>query len=94
MNCCGKIFNLTIFVCNFFIFLTGCAILGLGAYIQANLENFGEFMIDYNVNSGIILMAMGGIILFVAFLGCCGAGTGKLFISQNKKKTFLELIDA
>jgi len=75
MNCCGKIFNLTIFVCNFFIFLTGCAILGLGAYIQANLESFGDFMIDYHVNSGVILMVMGGIILFVAFLGCCGAGT-------------------
>ena len=76
MNCCGKIFNLTVFVCNFFIFLSGCAILGLGAYIQANLENFGAFMIDYNVDSGIILMVMGGAILFVAFLGCCGAGTG------------------
>jgi len=75
MNCCGKIFNLTVFVCNFFIFLSGCAILGLGAYIQANLENFGAFMIDYNVDSGIILMVMGGAILFVAFLGCCGAGT-------------------
>ena len=78
MNCFGRIFNLTIFVCNFLFFLTGCAILGLGAYIQANIEYFGDFMIDYNVDSGIILMVLGGIILAISFLGCCGACTGKL----------------
>ena len=72
--------------------MTGCAILGLGAYIQANLESFGDFMIDYHVNSGVILMVMGGIILFVAFLGCCGAGTGKQicknFLHNILRKTF------
>ena len=76
MNCCGKLFNLTIFVCNSLFFLTGCAILGLGAYMQANIESFGDFMVDYDVDSAVILMGLGGVILCLAFLGCCGACTG------------------
>ena len=77
MNCCGKLFNLTIFVSNFLFFLTGCAILGLGAYMQANINTFGDFMIDYDVNSAVMLMGLGGVILCLAFLGCMGACTGK-----------------
>lgn len=75
MNCCGKLFNLTIFVSNFLFFLTGCAILGLGAYMQANINTFGDFMIDYDVNSAVMLMGLGGVILCLAFLGCMGACT-------------------
>lgn len=75
MNCFGKIFNLTIFVCNFLFFLTGCGILGLGAYMQTNIKTFGDFMVDYDVNSAVILMTLGGIVLGLAFLGCCGACT-------------------
>lgn len=75
MNCFGKIFNLTIFVCNFLFFLTGCGIIGLGGYMQANMETFGDFMVDYGVNSSVVLMTLGGIILGLAFLGCCGACT-------------------
>jgi hypothetical protein len=33
-------------------------------------------MVDYDVNSAVILMTLGGIVLGLAFLGCCGACTG------------------
>ena len=83
MNCFGKIFNLTIFVCNFLFFLSGCGILGLGAYMQANINSFGDFMVDYDVNSSVILMALGGVILALAFLGCCGACTGNFKLTAK-----------
>jgi hypothetical protein len=44
--------------------------------MQANIESFGDFMVDYDVDSAVILMGLGGVILCLSFLGCCGACTG------------------
>jgi len=64
-----------VFLCNFIFFLTGAAILGIGIYVQVEFTEYYDFLSEKYLGSGIILMVVGGVILIVAFFGCCGACT-------------------
>ncbi|KAG7227681.1 hypothetical protein INR49_029442 [Caranx melampygus] len=62
--------------------LAGAAILGVGIWVKVdsasllgileNLEN-GSSGISQLVNVSYVLMAVGGVLLVIGFLGCCGA---------------------
>ena len=65
-----------VFLCNFVFFLTGCAVLGVGIYVQLVMKDYYDFLEERYLGSAIILMTTGGVILIVAFFGCCGACTG------------------
>ena len=76
MNCCDSMLKYIVFLCNFIFFLTGAAILGIGIYVQVEFTEYYDFLSEKYLGSGIILMVVGGVILIVAFFGCCGACTG------------------
>jgi len=75
MNCCDSMLKYIVFLCNFVFFLTGCAVLGIGIYIQLTMKDYYDFLEEKYLGSAIILMIVGGVILIVAFFGCCGACT-------------------
>ena len=56
--------------------MTGCLLVGIGAYVHVEMANYMDFMNEQYLSSSIILMVAGGVILLVAFFGCCGACTG------------------
>ena len=96
MNCCDSMLKYIVFLCNFIFFLSGAAILGIGIYVQVVFTEYYDFLSEKYLGSGIILMVVGGVILIVAFFGCCGACTGlkrisivMLFLNiwRNKSKT-------
>lgn len=64
-----------VFLCNFVFFLTGCVVLGIGIYVQLTMKDYYDFLEERYLGSAIILMTTGGVILIVAFFGCCGACT-------------------
>ena len=76
MNCCDSMLKYIVFLCNFIFFLTGAAVLGIGIYVQVEFTEYYDFLSEKYLGSGIILMVVGGVILIVAFFGCCGACTG------------------
>ena len=76
MNCCDSMLKYIVFLCNFIFFLTGAAVLGIGIYVQLEFTEYYDFLSEKYLGSGIILMVVGGVILIVAFFGCCGACTG------------------
>jgi len=75
MNCCDSMLKYIVFLCNFIFFLTGAAVLGIGIYVQLEFTEYYDFLSEKYLGSGIILMVVGGVILIVAFFGCCGACT-------------------
>jgi len=75
MNCCDSMLKYIVFLCNFIFFLTGCAVLGIGIYVQLTMSDYYDFLEEKYFGSSIILMVVGGVILIVAFFGCCGACT-------------------
>lgn len=75
MNCCDSMLKYIVFLCNFVFFLTGCAVLGIGIYVQLTMKDYYDFLEEKYLGSAIILMIVGGVILIVAFFGCCGACT-------------------
>jgi len=77
----------TLFACNCILFLSGCALLGIGIYLMFNIISFGDFLEEfdpdsaldaYDQNSAVILLGLGGLIMGISFLGCCGALAGIL----------------
>ena len=77
-----------LFICNCVLFLSGCALLGIGIYLMFNLISFGDYLEEfdpqsaldaYDQNSAVILLGLGGVIMGISFLGCCGAMIGNHF---------------
>ena len=56
--------------------ILGCAILGIGIWVRVD-ENFAEYTKigeSQTLYAGAyILIAVGAVIMFLGFLGCCGA---------------------
>jgi len=54
--------------------LLGCAILGIGIWLQVSKGTYASLAPTYNVLSAtILLIAAGILVLIVGFFGCCGA---------------------
>jgi len=75
MSCCEVIIKYIVFLFNFVFFLTSVALIGIGAYIQINMTKYLDFLGDSYINTSIILIIIGALMLIVTFFGCCGACT-------------------
>lgn len=75
MGCCDNIIKYVIFLFNFVVFLCSVALIGIGAYIQVQMKQYLDFLGDTYLNTSVILIIIGGVMLLISFFGCCGACT-------------------
>lgn len=62
-----------IFFFNFIFVISGIALVALGAVIKGYYNKYLDFLGDGVVGAPILLIIVGVVIFFVAFMGCCGA---------------------
>ncbi|KAM9346574.1 tetraspanin 35 [Symphorus nematophorus] len=81
MGCFGFL-KATMFVFNGIIFLAGAAILAVGIWVKVDSGSILSFLgkiedapseLSQVLNVGYLLIALGGLLLIIGFLGCCGA---------------------
>lgn len=75
---CNSVIKYLVFIFNFLFFVIGCALLGLGIYLKVGDNKFIDVTEELSSISkyatlGNLMIAIGVIILVVAFFGCCGA---------------------
>nr|XP_020452757.1 tetraspanin-1-like [Monopterus albus] len=80
--CSTSFLKMTMFVFNGIIFCTGAAVLGVGVWLKVDsgsllgllekVEN-APSVLSQLVSVSYLLMAVGGVLLIIGFLGCCGA---------------------
>jgi len=77
----------TLFTYNLVMFLCGCVLLGIGIWMAVD-RNFMTYIIGNDMYAVAIyfILAAGGIIFIISFLGCCGS------ISENKCMLFVFMI--
>ncbi|XP_023697896.1 tetraspanin-18B isoform X1 [Paramormyrops kingsleyae] len=77
---CLSCIKYLMFVFNFFIFLGGSFLLGVGIWVLVDPTGFREIVAaNPLLFTGVyIILAMGGMLFLLGFLGCCGA------IRENK----------
>ncbi|XP_070283942.1 tetraspanin-18 isoform X2 [Myotis yumanensis] len=77
---CLSCMKYLMFVFNFFIFLGGACLLGIGIWVMVDPTGFREIVAanPLLITGVYILLAMGGLLFLLGFLGCCGA------IRENK----------
>lgn len=61
------------FVFNLFFVITGIILLSIGAVIHGVYHNYQHFLDNKFLSVPSLLIAVGAIIFFIAFFGCCGA---------------------
>ena len=75
MGCCDTMLRYIVFLINFVFFLASVALIAIGAYINFHMRKYLDFLDSQYLNTSIVLIIIGAIILIVAFFGCCGACT-------------------
>ncbi|XP_051822155.1 tetraspanin-18 [Antechinus flavipes] len=77
---CLSCMKYLMFVFNFFIFLGGACLLGIGIWVMVDPTGFREIVAANPLlfTGAYILLAMGALLFLLGFLGCCGA------IRENK----------
>ncbi|OWK18110.1 TSPAN18 [Cervus elaphus hippelaphus] len=72
---CLSCMKYLMFVFNFFIFLGGACLLGIGIWVMVDPTGFREIVAanPLLITGAYILLAMGGLLFLLGFLGCCGA---------------------
>ncbi|KAG9330260.1 hypothetical protein JZ751_026022 [Albula glossodonta] len=77
---CLSCIKYLMFVFNFFIFLGGSFLLGVGIWVLVDPTGFREIVAANPLlfTGAYIILAMGGMLFLLGFLGCCGA------IRENK----------
>jgi len=75
MGCCDTMLRYIVFLINFVFFLASVALIAIGAYINFHMQQYLEFLDAQYLNTSIVLIIIGAIIMLVAFFGCCGACT-------------------
>ncbi|XP_024127194.1 tetraspanin 35 [Oryzias melastigma] len=81
MGCFGFLKTM-MFIFNGIIFLAGAAILGVGIWVKVDKNSILSFLtkvqngssdLNQALNVGYLLIAIGGVLVLIGFLGCCGA---------------------
>ncbi|KAG8585822.1 hypothetical protein GDO81_005161 [Engystomops pustulosus] len=62
-----------VFIFNFLFWICGCALIGLGIYVLVQMHNPQLFKNASTSGAPIVIIAVGVIIFFISFFGCCGA---------------------
>ncbi|KAK1159846.1 tetraspanin-18-like [Acipenser oxyrinchus oxyrinchus] len=77
---CLSCIKYLMFIFNFFIFLGGACLLGVGIWVLVDPAGFQEIVAANPLlfTGAYIILAMGGMLFLLGFLGCCGA------IRENK----------
>lgn len=57
----------------FYLQLTGIIILAIGATVQGIYHGYSHFLTEQFFSVPSLLIAIGALIFFIAFFGCCGA---------------------
>jgi len=73
MGCCEVLIKYIVFLFNFVLVLTSVALIGIGAFIQINMTKYFDFLGSTYLNTSMILIIIGALMLMVTFFGCCGA---------------------
>jgi len=77
LGCGGACMKYLLFFFNFIFFVCGAAILGLGIWLQIDPKVADYISLTFDNSelevAVILFCAVGGFILLVGFLGCCGA---------------------
>uniref|UniRef100_A0A8C4MC97 Tetraspanin-18 n=1 Tax=Equus asinus asinus TaxID=83772 RepID=A0A8C4MC97_EQUAS len=72
---CLSCMKYLLFVFNFFLFLGGACLLGIGIWVLVDPTGFREIVAanPLLITGVYTLLAMGGLLFLLGFLGCCGA---------------------
>ncbi|KAL8595265.1 hypothetical protein ACOMHN_043417 [Nucella lapillus] len=74
---CGCFLKYSMFLFNAIILIAGCGLLGFGVYSRTNeswVSRYSAILGSYLLSTlSLILISVGGIVILLAFLGCCGA---------------------
>ncbi|XP_042340318.1 tetraspanin 34 [Plectropomus leopardus] len=80
--CCSSFLKIMMFIFNGGIFLAGAAILGVGVWVKVDSDSLLGLLdtvegapsgLSQLANVSYLLMGVGGVLLVIGFLGCCGA---------------------
>ncbi|XP_073419556.1 CD63 antigen [Dendrobates tinctorius] len=62
-----------VFLFNLLFWICGCALIGLGIYVLVQMHNPQVFKSAAIFGPPIVIIAVGVVIFFISFFGCCGA---------------------
>ncbi|XP_066470928.1 CD63 antigen [Tiliqua scincoides] len=68
-----KCIKFLVFFFNFIFWLCGIALIAVGVYVQIELNNTLVITSASSSGAPIVILAVGVIIFFISFFGCCGA---------------------
>ena len=72
-DCFTNCWKNLVIIFNVLFLLIGLGLLGYGIYLQLTLEGYEAILGYENINPGTFLIIIGGIMIIIAFFGCCGA---------------------
>ncbi|KAL8594711.1 hypothetical protein ACOMHN_051657 [Nucella lapillus] len=74
---CGNFLKYSMFLFNAVILIAGCGLLGFGVYIRTGESRVSQVssVLSSSLYSSLshLLIASGGLVILLSFLGCCGA---------------------
>lgn len=73
MACFSTTLKYIVLLFNLLFFFLGCAIIGVGIYMQVKMATYFDLLGDITINSSTIFIIIGVIITIISFFGCCGA---------------------
>lgn len=65
--------KMMLFAFNLIFVIAGIALIAVGAYVNLQMSEYFDFFGHEYLGPGIIVIIVGSLIFFIAFLGCCGA---------------------
>jgi len=73
MACLSTTLKYMVLLFNLLFFFLGCAIIGLGIYMQIKMAAYFDLLGNITITSATILIILGAIVTIISFFGCCGA---------------------
>jgi len=73
MACLSTTLKYIVLLFNLLFFFLGCAIIGVGIYMQIKMAAYFDLLGDITINSATIFIIIGVVVTIISFFGCCGA---------------------